>query len=292
MSEARLVALLLCAAAAAACGGGDPGGVDNPGSGGAGTTGTGLAGSGVAGLATAGNSHPGATGGAGGVDNSNDANETSDGPRAPRDSGFSDVSSASDATEITIDSEPVADAMDLEATADDGGAAAGDAIGVIDDVVVSVLDDATIDTAPAQDASTTDTSVGTPDASAIDAGVTAACDPTRYVTVGLGVRDMQTGLEWQRWSSDGPFDLATATTFCSSAGWRLPTRAELEALRGPSGTGGACPLDPCAFLGNRCAIFAAGPGEGLNGDGLAWAVDLMTGGSVLAGGGLAVRCVR
>lgn len=216
---------------------------------------------------------------------------------------------AAGSTSMSIDSGPAHDegsvfaAMDASTPAADVINSPGDASPASDttdfDVPIAEPTDAsTGDEAFEAGASVLDAEAPTPEADTPDTSADAGapptiCDANRYVMIQSGVRDLVTGLEWQRWSTGGSFTSATAEALCAaSPGWRLPTRAELLSIRGPNGTGGACPVDECAFLGERCTIFAGGRGTGLADEGY-WNFDMMTGSSLPGTStSLAVRCVR
>jgi hypothetical protein len=71
------------------------------------------------------------------------------------------------------------------------------------------------------------------------------------------VTDLSTGLVWDRFVELALHTHDEATAICAARGARLPTRAELLALRVTDAPDG-CQLPACAFRGDRCAILQCG----------------------------------
>lgn len=130
----------------------------------------------------------------------------------------------------------------------------------------------------------------------------AACDPVPvagdaipcpgWEAQGDLVVDPRTALAWDGFVVQSFFTHEQAAEACAAKGARLPTRAELLALRTPSDTD-ACLLPACAFRGARCLTIQCGsaiPGS----DGDHWGV-AMSGGALVAvpaGQAEAMLCVR
>lgn len=108
---------------------------------------------------------------------------------------------------------------------------------------------------------------------------------------GVWVRDLRTGLLWERYVELQGADHKAAQARCSERGARLPTRKEVEALRAPS-AGDACQLPACAFRGARCAVIQCGSGIGTST--MHWGVAMGSGGLVSVGADeqQGVLCVR
>jgi len=96
------------------------------------------------------------------------------------------------------------------------------------------------------------------------------------------VLDTTTGLRWQQWSEPGRYDWLLASAVCHRKGMRLPTAAELRALRLPNANA-VCGVDSTTFLGERCVTLQTQEGV---------AFSAMTGDVVPVTGPLAVRCVE
>ncbi len=81
--------------------------------------------------------------------------------------------------------------------------------------------------------------------------------PDRYQVSAETVLDVETGLTWQRVADSGTYDLADATTYCSTlaldgGGWRVPAVGELESLVNPEL---APVIDPIAFPSAPSSAF-------------------------------------
>jgi hypothetical protein len=120
------------------------------------------------------------------------------------------------------------------------------------------------------------------------------CHPTtRFVVLAGGlVRDTLTELEWQQQASSTTMTWANAQTYCSSAGFRLPTVKELFSLVDLTVTSGAR-INQTAFPGTPTEFFwTSSPFAGSSD--LAWSVYFDYGNSNfdVVGYGHRVRCVR
>lgn len=106
------------------------------------------------------------------------------------------------------------------------------------------------------------------------------------------VIDERTGLAWDQLVVQSFLTHDEAAAACAGKGARLPTRAELLALRAPEDDD-ACQLPACAFRGPRCLTIQCGslvPGS----DADHWGV-AMSGGALVAvpaGQAEAMLCVR
>ena len=105
------------------------------------------------------------------------------------------------------------------------------------------------------------------------------------------VKDLSTGLIWDRFVQQSFATHDEAADICAQRGARLPTRVELLALRNRE-EGDACQLPACPFSGARCLTIQCGsliPGSDAH-----WGV-AMSGGalvSVPSGQAEALLCVR
>ncbi len=103
------------------------------------------------------------------------------------------------------------------------------------------------------------------------------------------VKDLSTGLVWDRFVALSLRTHDEAARLCADRGGRLPTRPELMALRAP---GDACQLPACPFLGDRCATLQCG--TAIAGTDAHWGVAFSGGALVMVpgGGAEALLCVR
>lgn len=103
------------------------------------------------------------------------------------------------------------------------------------------------------------------------------------------VKDLSTGLVWDRFVELSLRTHDEAARLCAARGGRLPTRAELMALRAP---GDACQLPACPFLGDRCATLQCG--TAIAGTDAHWGVAFSGGSLVMVpgAGAEALLCVR
>jgi hypothetical protein len=127
------------------------------------------------------------------------------------------------------------------------------------------------------------------------AGAASRCYPTeRFKMVEeYWVRDTLTRLLWQRRSSPTTLTWAEAQTYCSNAGFRLPTVKELLSLLDLAVVPPGRPIDQTAFPNTPAEDFwTSSPSAGTAG--LVWIVSFGNGGMVTAEVGFhsMVRCVR
>ncbi len=104
-------------------------------------------------------------------------------------------------------------------------------------------------------------------------------------------RDRRTGLVWDRVVFHDFATHTTAEEICAAKGARLPTRAELTALRTVS-SDDACQLPACPFRGDRCATIQCG--TPIAGTDAHWGVAFSGGAEVMVGkeNAEALLCVR
>lgn len=105
------------------------------------------------------------------------------------------------------------------------------------------------------------------------------------------VKDLATGLVWDRFVNLAVHTHEEAEALCAERGARLPTRAELLALR-VAETPDGCQLPACAFRGDRCAVLQCG--SSVPGVDAHWGVAFSGGSLVMVGAGEAqgLVCVR
>ena len=129
-----------------------------------------------------------------------------------------------------------------------------------------------------------DSALDTPASSAV-----LECDG--YAFQGPLVKDLATGLVWDRVVQQSFLTHEEAVDFCAQKGARLPTRRELLDLRSRQ-EGDACQLPACPFSGARCLTIQCG--SKIPGSDEHWGV-AMSGGALVAvpaGQAEALLCVR
>lgn len=117
----------------------------------------------------------------------------------------------------------------------------------------------------------------------------ASCE--NFVIQGELVQDTRTGLVWDRFVQQSFHTHDEASAICAQKGARLPTRAELLALR-QQDADDACQLSSCGFYGARCLTIQCG--SEISGTDSHWGV-AMAGGSLVQvpqGQAEALLCVR
>jgi hypothetical protein len=114
------------------------------------------------------------------------------------------------------------------------------------------------------------------------------------------VDDAKTGLQWEQPVSTDGYTWETAKAYCEGkgAGWRMPTKAELESIVDDTVSNPA--IDQNAFPNTPSVVhwsstpFAAAPAGGNPAARLVWRVNFSDGQThaLTTGEALAIRCVR
>lgn len=127
----------------------------------------------------------------------------------------------------------------------------------------------------------------------------APADQYSYTAQSDTVKDIKSGLTWQRGYSDTQMSWGDADAYCHTrnlggfaSGWRLPTKSELETLVDVSTSNPA--IDSTAFPGTPSEPFWTSTLYASSGSGSAWLIYFYDGHSNYYGMPLSyrVRCVR
>lgn len=128
----------------------------------------------------------------------------------------------------------------------------------------------------------------------------ASAPPEQYVVTAETVKDVDTGLTWQRAAPSGTYTWAEAKTYCvglslaGTLGWRLPTHKELLTLVDFSVAAPGPTIDATAFPGTEGSRFWTSTHLAISGSTKAWYVSFADGTSSAEECATArsARCVR